>query len=95
MGREPADLGGTRGNLKAGLFPQRAGAKDEYVRVRRRDLERLTTEVMQMRDFLPRLLTGEALQGLQKLKVVEKSEWRVAARGRPCRQVPVAQGAVT
>ncbi|KAM5275527.1 heat shock factor 2-binding protein isoform 2-T2 [Hipposideros larvatus] len=28
---------------------------------------------MQMRDFLPRLLTGEALQGLQKLKVVEKN----------------------
>lgn len=94
VGREPADPGGTRGNLKTGLFPQRAGAEDEYVQVRKRDLERLTTEVMQMRDVLPRLLSGEVLDGLQKLKVVEKSEWRVAARARPCRQVPVASVAV-
>nr|8A50_A Chain A, Heat shock factor 2-binding protein [synthetic construct]8A50_B Chain B, Heat shock factor 2-binding protein [synthetic construct]8A51_A Chain A, Heat shock factor 2-binding protein [synthetic construct] len=31
----------------------------EFVKVRKKDLERLTTEVMQIRDFLPRILNGE------------------------------------
>lgn len=51
------------------------GTKEEYVRVRKKDLERLTTEVMQIRDFLPRILNGEVLESFQKLKVIEKSEF--------------------
>lgn len=50
------------------------GTKEEFVKVRKKDLERLTTEVMQIRDFLPRILNGEVLESFQKLKIVEKSE---------------------
>lgn len=48
------------------------GTKEEFVKVRKKDLERLTTEVMQIRDFLPRILNGEVLETFQKLKIVEK-----------------------
>ncbi|XP_069059339.1 heat shock factor 2-binding protein [Pleurodeles waltl] len=47
------------------------GTTDEFVRVRKRDLDRLTTEVMQMRDFLPRILNGEIVESFQKLELVE------------------------
>ncbi|XP_008825639.1 heat shock factor 2-binding protein [Nannospalax galili] len=49
------------------------GLKEEFVKVRKKDLERLTTEVMQIRDFLPRILNGEVLESFQKLKIVEKN----------------------
>ncbi|KAK2502053.1 hypothetical protein MC885_001775 [Smutsia gigantea] len=49
------------------------GTKEEFVKVRKKDLERLTTEVMQIRDFLPRILNGEILESFQKLKIVEKN----------------------
>lgn len=49
------------------------GAKEEFVRVRKKDLERLTTEVMQIRDFLPRILNGDVLESFQKLKMLEKT----------------------
>ncbi|XP_033274306.1 heat shock factor 2-binding protein isoform X2 [Orcinus orca] len=49
------------------------GTKEEFVKVRKKDLERLTTEVMQIRDFLPRILNGEVLEIFQKLKIVEKN----------------------
>ncbi|XP_031202627.1 heat shock factor 2-binding protein isoform X1 [Mastomys coucha] len=48
-------------------------SKEEFVRVRKKDLERLTTEVMQIRDFLPRILNGELLESFQKLKIVENN----------------------
>nr|XP_045006042.1 heat shock factor 2-binding protein isoform X2 [Jaculus jaculus]XP_045006043.1 heat shock factor 2-binding protein isoform X2 [Jaculus jaculus]XP_045006045.1 heat shock factor 2-binding protein isoform X2 [Jaculus jaculus] len=47
--------------------------KDEFVKVRKKYLERLTTEVMQIRDFLPRILNGDTLESFQKLTNVEKS----------------------
>uniref|UniRef100_A0A2K6D2L0 Heat shock transcription factor 2 binding protein n=1 Tax=Macaca nemestrina TaxID=9545 RepID=A0A2K6D2L0_MACNE len=50
------------------------GTKEEFVKVRKKDLERLTTEVMQIRDFLPRILNGEVLESFQKLKIVEKEK---------------------
>ncbi|XP_012860795.1 heat shock factor 2-binding protein [Echinops telfairi] len=49
------------------------GTKEEYVKVRKKDLERLTTEVMQIRDFLPRILNGDVLESFQKLKILEKN----------------------
>ncbi|XP_072825967.1 heat shock factor 2-binding protein isoform X2 [Vicugna pacos] len=52
---------------------QHMGTKEEFVKVRKNDLERLTTEVMQIRDFLPRILNGEVLESFQKLKIVEKN----------------------
>ncbi|NXN98466.1 HSF2B protein, partial [Rhinopomastus cyanomelas] len=45
--------------------------KDEFVKVRKRDLERLTTEVMQLRDFLPKIINGDVLGAFQKLYAVE------------------------
>ncbi|XP_050792649.1 heat shock factor 2-binding protein isoform X3 [Gopherus flavomarginatus] len=50
---------------------QKAETKEEFVKVRKRDLERLTTEVMQLRDFLPRILNGDILESFQKLDVIE------------------------
>ncbi|XP_072595531.1 heat shock factor 2-binding protein isoform X2 [Vulpes vulpes] len=52
---------------------EHVGTKEEFVKVRKKDLERLTTEVMQIRDFLPRILNGEVLESFQKLKIVEKN----------------------
>ncbi|XP_068403262.1 heat shock factor 2-binding protein isoform X2 [Eschrichtius robustus] len=49
------------------------GTKEEFVKVRKKDLERLTTEVMQIRDFVPRILNGEVLESFQRLKIVEKN----------------------
>lgn len=53
---------------------QKAETKEEFVKVRRRDLERLTTEVMQLRDFLPKIVNGDILGTFQKLDAIESSE---------------------
>lgn len=53
---------------------QKAETKDEFVKIRRRDLERLTTEVMQLRDFLPKIINGDILGTFQKLDAIESSE---------------------
>ncbi|KAM8977787.1 heat shock factor 2-binding protein [Pelodytes ibericus] len=45
----------------------------EFVRVRRRDLDRLTTEVMQMREFLPQILNPELVASIQRLEGAEKA----------------------
>ncbi|XP_032212269.1 heat shock factor 2-binding protein isoform X6 [Mustela erminea] len=52
---------------------RRVGAREEFVKVRKKDLERLTTEVMQIRDFLPRILNGDVLESFQRLKIAQKS----------------------
>lgn len=56
------------------FFFQKAETKEEFVKVRRRDLERLTTEVMQLRDFLPKIVNGDILGTFQKLDAIESSE---------------------
>ncbi|KAJ8256140.1 hypothetical protein COCON_G00200040 [Conger conger] len=45
--------------------------KEDYVRVRKRDLERLTTEVMQLREFLPKVLNGDLIELLHKARGAE------------------------
>ncbi|XP_075705188.1 heat shock factor 2-binding protein-like isoform X1 [Rhinoderma darwinii] len=45
----------------------------EFLLVRRRDLERLTTEVMQMKEFLPQILNQDLLEGVQRLEVAESA----------------------
>ncbi|KAG9340685.1 hypothetical protein JZ751_021259 [Albula glossodonta] len=45
--------------------------KESYVKVRKRDLERLTTEVMQLREFLPKVLNGELIELLHKAQAAE------------------------
>ncbi|KAJ7420034.1 Heat shock factor 2-binding protein [Willisornis vidua] len=51
---------------------QKAETKEEFVKMRRRDLERLTTEVMQLRDFLPKV-KGDILRTFQKLDAIESN----------------------
>ncbi|KAM6099568.1 heat shock factor 2-binding protein isoform 3-T3 [Theristicus caerulescens] len=60
---------------RAGLAgdAQKAETKEEFVKVRRRDLERLTTEVMQLRDFLPKIVNGDILATFQKLDAIESN----------------------
>lgn len=56
-------------------FPfQKDESNEDFVQVRRRDLERLTTEVMQLRDFLPKILDGDIVWTFQKLDAIESSE---------------------
>lgn len=56
-------------------FPfQKDETNEDFVQVRRRDLERLTTEVMQLRDFLPKVLDGDIVWTFQKLDAIESSE---------------------
>ncbi|XP_019412660.1 PREDICTED: heat shock factor 2-binding protein [Crocodylus porosus] len=52
---------------------QKAETKEEFVKVKKRDLERLTTEVMQLRDFLPKILNGSVLESFQKSLLIETS----------------------
>lgn len=40
--------------------------QDGFIKVRKRDLERLTTEVMQLGEFLPRVLTGDLTETLRR-----------------------------
>ncbi|POI35084.1 hypothetical protein CIB84_001164 [Bambusicola thoracicus] len=55
-------------------FPfQKDETNEDFVQVRRRDLERLTTEVMQLRDFLPKVLDGDIVWTFQKLDAIESS----------------------
>ncbi|KAM9334090.1 heat shock factor 2-binding protein [Symphorus nematophorus] len=59
------------------------GAKDAFVRVRKRDLEKLTTEVMQLRDFLPRVVNGELIEMLHKARAAHtKKEHLVQEQGQ-------------
>ncbi|KAK1168067.1 heat shock factor 2-binding protein [Acipenser oxyrinchus oxyrinchus] len=48
-------------------------SKEEFVKIRKRDLERLTTEVMQVRDLLPRILSGNLFESLLKLSSAEST----------------------
>lgn len=54
---------------KSGI--QSADAKDCFVRVRKRELEKLTTEVMQLREFLPKVLNGELIEMLNKARMAQ------------------------
>ncbi|XP_040269355.1 heat shock factor 2-binding protein-like [Bufo bufo] len=47
--------------------------ESEFLLIRRRDLERLTTEVMQMKEFLPKILNQDLLESVQRLEVAESA----------------------
>ncbi|XP_061692274.1 heat shock factor 2-binding protein [Syngnathoides biaculeatus] len=47
------------------------GAQDGFVRVRKTDLEKLTTEVMQLREFLPRVVNSNLIGMLHKNRVTQ------------------------
>ncbi|XP_062866573.1 heat shock factor 2-binding protein [Trichomycterus rosablanca] len=42
-----------------------------FVRVRKRDLDRLCTEVMQLREFLPKVINGDFLEALHKARALD------------------------
>ncbi|XP_042312110.1 heat shock factor 2-binding protein isoform X3 [Sceloporus undulatus] len=50
---------------------QKVQIQGEFVKVRKRALERLTTEVMQLHDILPKLVNGDVLESFQKLDAIE------------------------
>ncbi|XP_061483521.1 heat shock factor 2-binding protein isoform X1 [Rhineura floridana] len=50
---------------------QKVETQGEFVKVRKSALERLTTEVMQLHDILPKILNCDILENLQKLDAVE------------------------
>ncbi|XP_072900811.1 heat shock factor 2-binding protein [Hemitrygon akajei] len=52
---------------------QKPVGKEEFVKVRKRDLERLITETMQIKDFLPKILNGEFLECFHQLEIAEKT----------------------
>ncbi|KAM9766979.1 heat shock factor 2-binding protein [Menidia menidia] len=59
------------------------GAKDGFVSVRRRDLEKLTTEIMQLREFLPKVLNRNLTEVLQNAPKPEtKKEVIVQEQGQ-------------
>ncbi|CAG06614.1 unnamed protein product, partial [Tetraodon nigroviridis] len=45
--------------------------QDDYVRVRKQDLDKLTTEVMQLREFLPRVLNRDLMEALRKVRAAQ------------------------
>ncbi|OXB79557.1 UNVERIFIED_CONTAM: hypothetical protein H355_000373 [Colinus virginianus] len=59
--------------IKPGFCVEKDETNEDFVQVRRRDLERLTTEVMQLRDFLPKILDGDIVWTFQKLDAIESS----------------------
>ncbi|KPP68676.1 heat shock factor 2-binding protein-like [Scleropages formosus] len=54
-------------------YPPQGG----FVRVRKRDLERLTTEVMQLRDFLPKVISRDVLEKVRQGHVVDVVKERI------------------
>ncbi|XP_043965402.1 heat shock factor 2-binding protein isoform X1 [Gambusia affinis] len=61
-------------------------AKDAFVRVRKRDLEKLTTEVMQLREFLPRVLNGDLTEMLHKAQRAETKKEHLEQEQNQLRQ---------
>uniref|UniRef100_A0A3B1J8T8 Heat shock transcription factor 2 binding protein n=1 Tax=Astyanax mexicanus TaxID=7994 RepID=A0A3B1J8T8_ASTMX len=45
---------------------------DCFVSVRKRDLERLSTEVMQLREFLPKVINSDIMVALHKAQILDK-----------------------
>lgn len=54
---------------------QKTEVEVEFVKVKKRALERLTTEVMQLHDILPKILNSDILESFQKLDALETSKF--------------------
>ncbi|XP_063734179.1 heat shock factor 2-binding protein isoform X2 [Eleginops maclovinus] len=64
-----SSLGGKSPSLSHGA-KKKARKQDGFVRVRKSDLEKLSTEVMQLREFLPRVLNRDLIEMLHKARAV-------------------------
>lgn len=49
--------------------------KDDFVRIRKSDLDKLTTEVMQLREFLPKVLNRDLFEVLHKAQAAQTSTY--------------------
>ena len=47
--------------------------QDDFVRVRKKDLDKLTTEVMQLKEFLPRVLNRDLFEAIHKARATQTS----------------------
>ncbi|XP_029307838.1 heat shock factor 2-binding protein [Cottoperca gobio] len=65
-----ASLGGKPLPLSHGA-KMKARKQDGFVRVKKSDLEKLTTEVMQLREFLPRVLNRDLIEMLHKARTAQ------------------------
>uniref|UniRef100_G3PRI9 Heat shock transcription factor 2 binding protein n=1 Tax=Gasterosteus aculeatus aculeatus TaxID=481459 RepID=G3PRI9_GASAC len=66
---------------------------DDFVRVRKSDLEKLTTEVMQLRDFLPRVLNGDLIETLHEARTEQLAQEQEQLR-QECLHLQSRLGAV-
>ncbi|XP_031708105.1 heat shock factor 2-binding protein [Anarrhichthys ocellatus] len=80
-----ASLGGKRLALSHG-GKMKARKQDGFVRVRKSDLEKLTAEVMQLRDFLPRVLNGDLIETLHKARTAQTMKEQLAQEQDQLRQ---------
>ncbi|XP_078099430.1 heat shock factor 2-binding protein isoform X3 [Sander vitreus] len=64
----------------------KARKQDGFVRVRRSELEKLTTEVMQLREFLPRVLNGDLIEMLHKARAAQIMKEHLAQEQEQLRQ---------
>ncbi|XP_031158231.1 heat shock factor 2-binding protein isoform X1 [Sander lucioperca] len=64
----------------------KARKQNGFVRVRRSDLEKLTTEVMQLREFLPRVLNGDLIEMLHKARAAQTMKEHLAQEQEQLRQ---------
>ncbi|KAK2880227.1 hypothetical protein Q8A73_022925 [Channa argus] len=62
------------------------GAKDGFVIVRKNDVEKLTTEVMQLREFLPNVLNRDLIQMLHKAREAQTTKEQLAQEQEQLRQ---------
>ncbi|XP_034533360.1 heat shock factor 2-binding protein isoform X2 [Notolabrus celidotus] len=60
--------------------------QDGFVRVRKRDLEKLTTEVMQLREFLPRVLNRDLMEMLHKARAAHTVKEQLTQEQEQLRQ---------
>ncbi|KAM6447067.1 heat shock factor 2-binding protein isoform 1-T1 [Liasis olivaceus] len=56
---------------RSGAGQQKTEIEAEFVKVKKKALERLTTEVMQLHDILPKVLNNDILESFQKLDALE------------------------
>ncbi|KAM9328432.1 heat shock factor 2-binding protein [Pholidichthys leucotaenia] len=62
------------------------GTKDGFVRVKKRDLEKLTTEVMQLREFIPRVLNGDLIEMLHRARTAQTMKEQLVQEQEQLRQ---------
>ncbi|KAK2856703.1 hypothetical protein Q5P01_005438 [Channa striata] len=82
-GKHRAKMSGLLGGKPFALGP---GAKEGFVIVRKNDVEKLTTEVMQLGEFLPRVLNRDLIEMLHKAQGAQIMKDQLAQEQEQLRQ---------